>query len=231
MKKLQNNKLSMNYSVQKVCKENQSIWTGFVAFENAFSDFDATVIATGKSLEKQGVNIKGVSMDKAAVKQNMVDKALEVGGAVFAFATDSGNLTLKEKLNYSRTALEHARNAVSEQSCRSICNEAIGVQESLATYGVSAADLADLDSKINAFASMIAAPRVAVTNRMGATSDLAKLLAKTDSILQNKLDKLVEKFRKSQPEFYKQYFDARIIIDTGSRHKIPDDTGSISPVS
>jgi len=219
MEKNQNNKLSMGYSVQKVCNNYQSEWTGFVAFETAFNDFESILNNIGKSLDKQGIHIKGVSEDKIAAKELLTDKALEIGGAVFAFATDNNNLALKARVHLSRTNLSNTRNALTVQRCQLIYDEASAIINQLGNYGLTSSSLADFQSKIDAFTAMIAAPRTAITERKGATDDIDKLMKKINAILTNKMDKLMEKYKTVNPEFYRQYFDARIIIDSGMRHK------------
>ena len=41
-----------------------------------------------------------------------------------------------------------------------------------------------------------------------------------DVVLKDRLDKLMEQFKKEQSKFYRQYFNARIIVDLGVRHEI-----------
>lgn len=71
---------------------------------------------------------------------------------------------------------------------------------------------------ISDFEQSIASPRVSVTSRKNATNDISKLFTNCDNTIKNKMDKLVEKFKLSNPDFYKQYHDARIIVDHGLHH-------------
>ena len=48
---------------------------------------------------------------------------------------------------------------------------------------------------------------------------MLQLLKETDKILKEQLDKLMTQFKISNPEFYQHYFNARMIIDLGIRHK------------
>ena len=40
-----------------------------------------------------------------------------------------------------------------------------------------------------------------------------------DVVLKDRLDKLMEQFKKDQSKFYRQYFNARIIVDLGVRNE------------
>lgn len=101
-----------------------------------------------------------------------------------------------------------------------IHDEANAIVSLLGSYGIGATDLSDLQTKTDAFTGVLAAPGTAITERKGATDEIGKLLRKTDVILNNKIDKLMEKLKGTSPEFYRLYFDARIIVDTGIRHKV-----------
>jgi len=83
---------------------------------------------------------------------------------------------------------------------------------SLADYGVLPADLAELNVLIDAFVNLIPAPRIAITARKGATTGLATFIKDADSVLKERLDKLMQLFKVSALEFYTHYFNARIIV-------------------
>jgi hypothetical protein len=50
------------------------------------------------------------------------------------------------------------------------------------------------------------------------------LFAETDSVLYDRLDKLVTLFKTSAPDFYALYRNARNIIDTAKRSRKPDES-------
>lgn len=208
----------MYLAVQQVCRAFSVVWNTLQAFAASFTDFEKGISKINLSLETQGVNITGVSEDKNNFKSGLVAKALEIAGAIFAFATDKNKMELKSGVKFSRTGLEHKPDSITLSNCRHIFDQAVSLQSALSDYGVSADDISVFQSMISDFEASIASPRVAVTARMGATNDISKLFSINDSILKNKMDKLVEKFKISNPEFYKQYHDARIIIDKGLHH-------------
>ncbi|MCB9182761.1 MAG: hypothetical protein H6591_02505 [Flavobacteriales bacterium] len=83
-------------------------------------------------------------------------------------------------------------------------------------YGITAADPTSLQTKITAYVDVVAFPRNAVTIRKGATAELNALIKDTMKLLNNRLDPMIEEFRESDPKFYKEYFDGRIIVDLGT---------------
>jgi hypothetical protein len=224
MRAKQENKLSMYYAVQKVCKANNLVWNGLPAFVTAFGDYETNIGKIEDALGAQEKNITGVSQDKDAIEDSMIDKALEVANAVFAYASDKGDFTLKGKVDFSRSDLKQVRDSFAMQRCQIIKDEATLIVAALASYGVTANDLKTLQTRIDAFGGILAAPRTAITERKGATDEIGKLLRKVDGILTNKLDKLVEKFKVPSPEFYRLFFDARKIVNIGTRHEEPPTT-------
>ena len=77
---------------------------------------------------------------------------------------------------------------------------------------------------------LLPTPRAAITDRKRATDDITTLEREIDEILKDLMDPLVENFRATNLTFYKQYFDARIIVDTGSRGS-DDDASTPTPTT
>ena len=170
-------------------------------------------------LKIQERGILGVAKDKTALKDSMIDLTLRIAGAVFAYASDTNNLILKGKVDFSRSELRQERDSFCIQHCQGVGDEANTVIGPLASYGILPADITTLRTLVANFTSALSAPRTAIAERKGATDEIGKQVRKTDAILKEKLDKLIEKFKVSNVDFYKLYFDARRIVDIGIRHK------------
>ena len=215
----QENKLSMYYAVQKVCSANNGVWNGLPAFVTAFGDYMTNIGKIEEALEVQETKIKGVTVNKEALQEAMVSKALEMAHAVFAYADDKDDFTLKEKVDFSRSDLKKGRDSFVMQRCQVIHSEASAIIGSLIDYGIGAADLTELQNRIDACNASLSTPRTAITNRKGAGDELDKLFSSTNRILKSKLDKLMEKFKISNSDFYRSYFNARKIVNAGLRHE------------
>lgn len=233
MKSKQENKLSMYYAVQRVCSANTPVWGSLPAFVNAFNELKTSIGKVESILKIQERGILGVAKDKDAIQDSMIDLALRISGAVFAFASDTNNLILKGKVDYSRSELKQVRDSICSQRCMSIADEANSVIGALGTYGILPADITTLKSKVVDFTNALAAPRTAITERKGATDELEKQIKKTDTVLKEKLDKLIERFKTTSSDFYKLYFDSRKIVNIGVRHEpdVPPTGGTTPPTS
>ena len=214
----QENKLSMGLAVQKVVNQNNGIWSGLPAFVTAFSDYEAIITDIQNNRVVQEMDTKGVTLDKGSAEAVLIEKTLVVSTGVYAYAVAVNNNTLKAKVNYSPSALRRSRDTILRDICQLIHDEANAVILDLADYGILPADLTDLQNKIGAYNNAIAAPREAITDRSRATEELKEFFKLMDVVLNDRVDKLMEQFKKDNPKFHRQYFNARIIVDLGVRH-------------
>ena len=223
MNDVQENKLSMYLAIKTVLMDNDSIWTGFPAFVSAVVDFGEKLEGIILAVERQETAITGVRSDKLVAQELMITSALAVSGSVFAYASATNNQTLKEAVNYSYSSLRYVRDTISAERCKIIHSQALAEVANLADYGITAATLTELDELIDSFADLLPAPRVAITSRKGATSGLVDLIKDIDLILNERLDMLMPQFKESNLEFYKHYFDSRLIA--GARRSSDDGDG------
>lgn len=83
----------------------------------------------------------------------------------------------------------------------------------LAGYGVTATNNDELKAAAELFANKKESPRDAIIGRKIETLPLPTAIRAVRSIFRNELDKLMTAFKKPEPDFYKGYFTARIIVD------------------
>ncbi|MEO8066942.1 MAG: hypothetical protein ABI599_04535 [Flavobacteriales bacterium] len=97
--------------------------------------------------------------------------------------------------------------------------EANAVAAALVPYGIAAADLTAAQALIDAYVTVVSAPRTAITIRKGATAAIEELVGANMDILNDRMDKLMPEFKPSAPDFHQEYFDARIIVDLGGKEE------------
>ena len=182
---------------------------------NAHADLLVCLRAIEDNIEVQERQLGGIAQNKSELKAQMVDQALAVAQATFALATDTGDTVLRGAVDYSRSDLLEGRDTVVGQRCQGVHAAANGVAAALVAYGVVAADLVALQAAIDAYVVAVSAPRTAITIRKGATEAIATLVREGLGILNDRMDKLMPEFEASAPNFYQEYFDARIIVDLG----------------
>src|SRR5204863_494862 len=103
----------------------------------------------------------------------------------------------------------------------SIVNHTNGRVAELATLHVSQTNLDELNETLTNFKTSKSAPRAGIANRMAQTESLPELINEANDILRNQLDRMVNLFRRSNPEFVAAYRGARVIVDRPATHKAP----------
>jgi len=112
----------------------------------------------------------------------------------------------------TKSSLDRMVDSDLEQTAERIVNLANDNITVLKTdYGVLGTDVTALDTARTTFASIKTSPREAVAARKVQTASLSQLIASARSIFRNEIDKMVTKFRKTNPDFYNGYFAARVI--------------------
>jgi hypothetical protein len=91
----------------------------------------------------------------------------------------------------------------------------------LGPFGITAATLSALQTRIGAYIAVIGSPRVARVKISTATEMLDTEFARADMILNDRIDGLMEQFKNSGTSFYADYKNARRIVDTGSQPNPP----------
>lgn len=221
MRKDLEDRFTMFYAVQTAVDKHNAAWAALVPYANATTAFKDKIVAIEAEVAKQGTDLEGYALDKAAKKEKMVQKGLAIANQVYAYAEDNDDAVLREKMDVSYSDLTAPRDAVIAQKCQVIHDEANAVIASIGAYGVVAADLTALETLIDAYEAVISAPRTAITVRKGATEAIETLIKEGTTILTNRMDKLMSEFKDSNPDFYQEYFDARIVVNTGSKKEEP----------
>ncbi len=219
MKQYWENRISMFYAVKQACETHVATWTPLVPYATAHAEFLANLALIEDSTEKQELQLDGIATNKRERRDVMVDLTVAVAQAAYALATDTDDPELKAKMNYSRSDLVAGRDAVIGQRCQGVHTEANAVAGSLVAYGVTAGDLAALQTAINKYVGVLSAPRTAITIRKGATAAIEALTRANLDILNERMDKLMVGFNATAPDFHHEYFDARIIIDLGGKEE------------
>lgn len=211
----QENKLSMYLTVKAVCAPApiQTIWSPLTAFADNYAAFLLKIGLIQQLAAAQTADRTGASRDKAGIMESLADALMAVAGALTAYATVGNDQTLAAKVDFSRSTFLRLRDSEISGTAKMIHTEATGRLAALAPYGVTAPMLDGLQDEIDTYEIIVEAPRASVVGRKTVTTQIAEEFRKTDLLLENVLDRLMQQFKTTQPGFYRDYFNARIIID------------------
>lgn len=206
-------KLTMYRATEKHDDDNSTIIAAVPVFQTAFTNFKAKIASTTDTAQLKDVPLTGMVVDKSSSKQTLCEMTADIAGVIFAFASATGNQTLKQEVNFNLSKLLQTRDEQLAPRCQSIHARGIENKDALVDYGITPAKLAALQTAINNYAAETPKPRTALSQRKTLTSNLRQLFKDADAILTEQMDKLVSNFKAANPDFVATYETVRIIID------------------
>ncbi len=216
-------KQNMHRAVLLALEENASIYASVPAFQNAVDEFKALVPAIDESTRLQlKSTIEAATAEKTDTETTLVNETVKVANALYAMAIVTDNETLLPKARMTKSMLYNSSGRSALVLARNILSLAGDYTEGLADYGIDADAITQLEQAINAYEQQLAGPRAAISGRKSITAQIAALFAKADTLLNDRMDKMMSLFKTSHPDFYSVYFNARNIINTTARKQKND---------
>jgi hypothetical protein len=226
----QNEKLNMHQTVLKYCREHAGAYAGIPAFIRGVDELEGYVAETKFIAGQQsGVAVKGTTAQKNNAENILVQACLTVAGPLYVYAYENKNAVLMEKVAVNKNSFYKVHGNQALALAVNIAGEAATHAVALADYGVTDADREALDAAIANYEALIVLPRTSINERKQHTGNLAQILAAADSALYDKLDKLVIRFKDTNPPFYNGYKNARNINNSYVRHRSAGNNNSESP--
>ena len=213
MNKIQEDTLNMYEATSDVLHNHELIWTANVPFSDAVDDLDANIDAIGNLRDQQEVDTTGVTDDKDLKRVTLEGQTYTIASATVFYASVTNNRDLLKKVNFTRSQLDKARDNELPGMSKQVHQAAAANAAALLPYGITAIMIAALNTAIEEFVDYISKPRAAKSETSAATEQLPKVYTDTDKVLEERLDKGMEIF-KSSTDFYTQYFNARIIVNS-----------------
>ena len=215
MNSIQEDKFSMYYVVKNTCEKYQTTWTANAVFAATYNLWVAKIPLIEQNRDAQLLETTGITTDKTTKRTSMTDKALFIINRMQSYANVVTNPELLESIKYSASDLKKKRDSDVIGICNIVTTKANANATALATYGVTAAMITELQAAITAYTAMIAKPKSAISQTKTATENLAKLFKEADDLLTKRMDLDIELFKTTKPDFYSQYKSARIVVSTG----------------
>lgn len=211
----QEDKFSMYYVVKNTCEKYQTTWTTNAVFAATYNLWVAKIPLIEQNRDAQTLETTGITTDKTAKRNSMTEKTLFMINRLQSYANVVNNPELLESIKYSASDLKKSRDTDVIGICNTVLAKANANAAAIATYGVTAAMITELQTAITAYSATLAKPKAAKSQTKTATENLTKLFKEADELLVKRLDLDIELFKTTKPEFYSQYKTARIIIPTG----------------
>jgi len=217
MLKTQENKFTMIESVFSFLEDNQAV---FAHIDEIVEHKDALKSKRDEisNKEDERMNVKKGKRESKVTTRNQVSQlAAAVSGAVYAFAKKTNNIELREKSDLTLNDLLKIRDSELPITLNAIKDMAAENVNSLSGYGVTAATLSELEIRILKYSAAFGSKESSGATKKGAVKSLKLLFDEAISIIES-IDKLSQRFREENTQFYNSYRASRMIKNMGVRH-------------
>jgi hypothetical protein len=211
MIKAHENKMTMYLGFSEILNQYRDIIQTLPAFKTAQEEFNQKIEAIKTKSKEKDALTAGKTLTKNEARASLIGKVTLVAASLFARAVDSGNNELKARTNLRKYYLEHCRDTQIIQIAESVHETATQQVTELASYGVQPETLTDLFKQLQEYMQAFGDREQSVARRKTARLALQDLFCQTDEVLKNHLDRLVENFKATHPEFYGAYRSGRRI--------------------
>jgi hypothetical protein len=219
MTDIQENKLSSHEATEAVLDipEHRAILDSITEFKPYITTFKSLLgdVRTIRLVQER--DNKGKAITKSETRDQLTSIVYKVISATKTHARITKDNDLLEVVNYKISDLSNARDNILIDIATLIHDTALPLKTQLAKYLVTEAEILSIITLKDQFLAQLPDPRVAIGASKTATKELKDKFLEIDNLLKNDIDVFMEIFQSSQPNFYEQYKNARIIVDLGRR--------------
>jgi hypothetical protein len=210
------NKIGMFFTVSAVCESNAEVWQDNEVFTGNYKKFLSNISQI--KICKDLLLLETISLEtfKSVDRIELEEYAFFISGKLARFASETNNeLILNETRNY-RKNLSNMNDLELLWVCSKLSNTCLSNISILENYGITSDSIADIQQLSSAFSIGVNRTKSSHSKTKSVRENIKKLVMDTEDLVKDKLDKNVEFFKNSNPEFYTQYQVARIIVDLES---------------
>lgn len=216
----QANRVTMMKTTSVYLDTNNSVWNSMAPMGAAVQSFKNSLTAIDAAARQQETP-SGAADNKAAARDALEDVLFLTCEAlgVIGHTTNDHDLMALTSLNPSELDNLSAEELVNRAT--TVLERANARKTELATYQVTQANLDEFSEALQDFRDAKEQPRTATAERMAQTESLENLIREANGTLRNQLDRFVNLFRRSNPDFVAGYRGARVVVDRAATQSSP----------
>lgn len=225
----QENKFTMYEAVTDLLDANTAKTSSITAFAAALTNLkDLMTSISEKNIQKGSVTA-GKTTLKNQLQLDLIEEVVPIAAALFAYGSSVNDPHIKEIANVKKGALMNLRDTELMDKVTLIKDTADANIASLAAYGVDAANITAIDTKLASYNTALGGKESSFATKSAAGQVLSGLFDQADGILKDQLDNMMEMFKQTDEQFYLEYKSAREIKDLGHRFDEPDEPTPPTP--
>jgi hypothetical protein len=191
------------------------IGAGFTTLEGYITQVEALDVSRGGAAAVAGPA-------KEVARGLLITTAAIVDGIFTARAAEMNDNLLLEQVNKERSDFRNMR----DEGLRSHCQFLLGLIETpipaaLTDLGLTTTLATELQTRYDTFNTLMTLPQSKLAQESTFVTLIEQQEDQVDRLLDLRLDKLMRQFTESQPQFYTEYKEARVIMDAATQHRLP----------
>lgn len=218
MNKSEENSLTMLHATWSILNANMEKLS-LPALRTAVGDFEALLTKVKDLVQQTMTATAGKADTKANCREVLQEELMVVARAIQAYGHRIEDPEIVGKARVVKSELQYLRDT--QLVGRAFTIHELGVEKpaELADYGVTQDRLESLKRRIDAYQEALGDRESSVARRKGARLSFRAYMEQAKELLENEVDNLMADFKKSDPQFYNEYIEARSVKKVGLRHK------------
>lgn len=212
----------------RVFDEGSEIVSTLPALAEAVGKFNADHTTYLQGEEAYNLAMSGLTQAKHNAEEELIDVVYTLSRALKPYAKKANRPDIQEVADVEVYELERKRDTDLLAHCKALLKKANEVSGELGSYNVTPEELADVQSKIDAYEKALKAQGGGMAAQSGEFAAMLDALKVVKEDLEE-IDDLIERLRKSNPKFCTAYESARRVKELGTRHNPPSDGTDENP--
>jgi hypothetical protein len=216
MKNVHINKLAMYLVVRMVLEKFTATVSEIVAFVDSVAAFNGIVDEISGVSEEVGMGTLGKTMVKKGDAAVMAFTVSRLTGLLHAYASSVKDKELMTASEISPTIINGKRDAERAKFAKTRVELVEAHKADLVKWGVTEASIAGAYATIDAYTSSLGSRNSTATMHTGQRKSIGTLFSEADELLSDQIDKFVNSMDEKHPDFYADYWAARVIKDVAA---------------
>ena len=224
----QTNRLGMYKTVADYLDSNNTVWNGMAPMTVSMQALKGKIVDAENAAQEQETPT-GVTDAKAAARDELEDVLFLTCEALGVLGHMSTDHELRAVTDLARSDLDRLPDDELITRARVVLDRANARKTELATLQVTQENLQEFTLSLQQFSNQKTQPRMASAERAALTQSLESVIRETNSILRDQIDRQVNLFSRTNPEFVAGYRAARVVVDRVATHKATKTAGTAPP--
>jgi hypothetical protein len=203
---------TMQAQVKKYLDGHTEKWNNIPAIVRYKNTLDANLQAIKEKEAEAGQSTRPITESKNDLKQTAALKAAILAGALAAYAAEQDDKVLADTANVTVSGLFKLADRTFAAPIEQLIAKAIGLLTELADQGVTEDQLTELTTALDDFNELVGNPRTSRINTALANRQVSELVSDNQTLLNDKVDKTMLRYRLIDPVFYEGYERSRVMV-------------------